>query len=94
LAGFGWWEELGSSVCGVEADLPGGVVDGAVVVAAEEDEIVEGGDAVVEPVDDVVGVAHHGWSGAAGERAVDVAADQGPPDRGGDEPVGAPDVEV
>jgi hypothetical protein len=39
-SGFGGWEELGSSVVG-EACLPGGVVDGAVVVAAQEDEVVE-----------------------------------------------------
>jgi hypothetical protein len=63
-------------------------------MTTDEHEVVEGGAAVVEPVDDVVGVAHHRGPGAAGERAVDVAADQGPPDRGGDEPVGAPDVEV
>jgi hypothetical protein len=40
LSGFGGWEELGLSVVG-EADLPGGVVEGAVVVAAEQDEVVE-----------------------------------------------------
>jgi hypothetical protein len=57
-------------------------------------EVVQGGGAAEEPVDDVVGVAHHRGPGAARERAVDVAADQGPPDRGGDEPVGAADVEV
>ena len=45
------------------------------------------------PVDDVVGVAHHRGSGAAGERAVPVAADQGPPQRWGDQAVGAADVE-
>ena len=38
-SGSGWWEELGSLVVGVEADLPGGVVDDSVVVSAEEDEV-------------------------------------------------------
>jgi hypothetical protein len=70
------------------------VVDDPVVVPAEEHEVVEGVGAAEDPVDDVVGVAHHRGPGAAGERAVHVAADQGPPDGGGDEPVGAPDVEV
>jgi hypothetical protein len=47
---------------GVDADLPGRVVDDAVVVAAEQDE-VDGGVAVVGPVSDVVGVAHDRWPG-------------------------------
>ena len=63
------------------------------VLAAEQDEVGQRGRAAVGPVDDVVGVAHRGWSGAAGERAVLVAQDQGDPDRGGDEAVGAADVE-
>ena len=79
VPGFGWWEELGSAVVGIQADLPGGVVDDAVVVAAEQDEVVQGGRPVVGPVHDVVGVAHHRGLGAAGEGAVPVAADQGPP---------------
>jgi len=33
------------------------VVDGGVVFAAEEDQVDEGGDTTVGPVDDVVGVA-------------------------------------
>ena len=86
-AGFLGWEELGSAVGRVEPDLPGGVVDDAVVVAAEQDQVRQGRDAAVGPVDDVVGVGHHRGSGAAGERAVVVAADQGPPDRRGDQPV-------
>jgi hypothetical protein len=36
-----WWEELGSVVVGVEADLPGGVVDDAVVLAAEQHQVRE-----------------------------------------------------
>ena len=51
------------------------------------------GGAAVDPVDDVVGVAHRGWSGAAGEGAVPVAQDQGDPDGRGDQPGGAADVE-
>jgi hypothetical protein len=38
-AGLGGWEELGSPVV-AEADLPGGVVEGAVVVAAEQHQVV------------------------------------------------------
>ena len=38
--------------------------------------------AAVDPVGDVVGVAHHRWSGAAGEGAVLVTGDQGVPDAG------------
>ena len=68
-------------------------MDGAVVVAAEQDEVEDGGLAVVGPVDDVVGVAHEGWPGAAGEGAVGVAADQGGPEGGGNEAVGPADVE-
>ena len=63
------------------------------VFAAEQDEVVEGGLAAVGPVDDVVGVAHHGWAGAAGEGAVVVAGDQGAPQGRGDESCGAGDVE-
>ena len=48
---------------------------------------------MVGPVHDVVGVAHDRGFGAAGEGAVPVAADQGPPQRRGDQPVGAADVE-
>ena len=81
MAGLGRWEELGSAVVGVDPDLPGGVVDDPVVLAAEEDEVVELGLAAVGPVGDVVGVAHRGGSGAAGEGAVLVAADDCPPER-------------
>ena len=42
---------------------------------------------------DVVGVAHQGWSVAAGERAVPVADHEGGPDREGDQSFGAADVE-
>jgi hypothetical protein len=43
-------------VVGVEADFPGGVVDDAVVVSAQEDEVVDPGFAAGEPGGDVVGV--------------------------------------
>ena len=93
VAGLGRGEELGSSVVGVDPDLPGGVVDDSVVVAAQQDHVLQAGFAAVGPVGDVVGVAHDRGPGAAGEGAVGVAADQGPPDRRGDEAVGAADVE-
>ena len=92
-SGFGWWQEFGHRVVGIDADLPGGVVDDAVMVATQEHEVVEFRLAAVCPVSDVVGVAHHRGSSAAGERAVLVAQDQGDPDRGGDESLGAADVE-
>ncbi|HET9840764.1 MAG TPA: hypothetical protein VFQ01_02065, partial [Nocardioides sp.] len=68
-------------------------MDDSVVVSAEQDEVLEFGVAAVEPVDDVVGVAHDRWSGAAGERAVGVAQDQGDPDGEGDQSSGSADVE-
>src|SRR3954453_4781619 len=68
----GGWEELGSVVGGVEADFPGGGVDDRVVVAAQEHEVVQGGDAAVGPVLDVVGVAGDRGPAAGGERAVPV----------------------
>src|SRR4029077_18639176 len=80
----GWWFELGSSIRGVEAYLPGCVVDDAVVMSAEQGEVVEGGLSTDCPMHDVVGVAHQGWSSAGGEGAVSVAEDQGGPGRGGD----------
>ena len=92
-AAGGGGRNSGLPVVGVEADLPGGVVDDAVVLAAEQDEVVQAGRAAVGPVDDVVGVAHHGWAGAAGEGAVVVAGDQGAPQGRGDESCGAADVE-
>jgi hypothetical protein len=88
-----WWSVFGSSVVPVESYLPGGVVDGAVVVAAEQGEVVEGGVAAVGPVGEVVGVAHQGWAGAAGEGAVLVAGHEGGPQGGGDQAVGAAEVE-
>ena len=89
----GWWFEFGSSIRGVEACLPGCVVDDAVVMAAEQGEVVELGWAAVDPVGEVVGVAHEGWSSAGGEGAVSVAEDQGGPDRGGDRSAEAAHVE-
>ncbi len=63
------------------------------VVAAEQHEVVERGDAAVDPVPDVMGVAHHRRAGAAGKGAVGLARHEGSPDRGGDEPAVAADVE-
>ena len=40
-----------------------------------------------------MGVAHEGWPVTAGERTVCVSDGQGGPDGGGDQPVGAADVE-
>jgi hypothetical protein len=68
-------------------------VDDPVVVPAQQDEVGQARGSVVGPVHDVVGVAHDRWFGAAGERAVPVPADQGPPQRRGDQAVGAADVE-
>src|SRR4051794_2585996 len=92
-AGFGWWPEFGFSVLGIDADFPWGVVGDAVVVSAEQDEVVEVGLAAGCPVSDVVGVAHRRWSVAAGERTVSVADDQGGPDPSGDGSSGAAHVE-
>jgi hypothetical protein len=72
------------SVVGTEAYLPRGVVDGPVVVAAEEGEVVDRRLATVRPVAEVVGVAQGGWTVAGREGAVAVAGDQGGPDGGGD----------
>jgi hypothetical protein len=68
-------------------------VDEAVVVPAEQDQVGQGRRAAVGPVLEVVGVAHQGWSGAAGESAVPVADHEGFPDGGGDQTLLASDVE-
>ena len=81
------------SVVGVEAYLPGGVVDDAVVSAAQEGEVIQCRVAAVGPVGEVVGVAHDWWSGAGGEGAVPVAEDEGGPLGGGDQASEASDVE-
>jgi hypothetical protein len=49
----GGWEEVGQAVGG-EPDGPFGVVDDAVVVAAEQNRVVQAGRSAVGPVDDVV----------------------------------------
>jgi hypothetical protein len=46
----GWWGELGVVVCGVDPDLPGGVVEDPVVVAAHEHQVGQLGGASVGPV--------------------------------------------
>jgi hypothetical protein len=40
-AGFGWWEEFGFAVVGLDSDFPRRMVDDAVVVSAQQHEIVE-----------------------------------------------------
>jgi hypothetical protein len=80
-------------VVGVDPDLPRCGVDDRVVMAAEQDEVVQGGGAAVDPVHDVVGVAGDRWAGAAGEGAVSVAGDQRQPEAVGDQPGGAAGVE-
>ena len=47
------------------------------VGAAEQDQVVQGGDATVRPVDDVVGVGPLWRDSATGERAAVVALVQG-----------------
>ena len=69
------------------------MMDDPVVMAAQEGEVVELRLTAVDPVEDVVGVAHGRWSGAAGERAVSVADDEGGPDRGGDQAAEPAEVE-
>src|SRR3954454_2926711 len=79
----GWWGEGGEAVVG-DGDCPGGVVDEAVVVPAEQHEVGEGGGSAVCPEPDVVGVAPGGWDVAAGECAVLVAGGQRAADAEGD----------
>src|SRR6476620_191500 len=81
----GWWFEFGLSVGGVESYLPGCVVDGAVMVAAQQGEIVEARFAARYPVGEVVGLSHQGWPVAGGEGAVSVADHEGGPEGGGDQ---------
>ena len=63
------------------------------VVAAEQDGVVEVGGAAVGPVVDVVGVAPARWSVAAGEGAAAVAQHEGASERAGDEAALSADVE-
>jgi hypothetical protein len=89
----GWWEELGVVVVRVDSDVPGGGVDQGVVVAAEQDQVGQGGGAAVGPVVDVVGVAGDRWAGAAREGAVSVAGEQCVPEAVGDQSGRAAGVE-
>src|SRR4051794_27775262 len=68
-------------------------MEDAVVLAADQDKVVQAGGTAVGPGDDVVGVAHPGGTGAAGERAVPVPSDDGPPQGGSDESRSTSDVE-
>jgi hypothetical protein len=69
-AGFGWWEEFGFAVVGIEPDFPRGVVDHPVMMPAQQHEVLELRLPAEDPVEDVVGVAHDRGPVAAGERAV------------------------
>jgi hypothetical protein len=68
-------------------------VQGAVVVAAEQDHVVQGGGSAVGPVVDVVGVAVGGGAGAAGVDAAAVSDAEGFELGGCGESVGSSDVE-
>ena len=61
----------------VGSDVPAAFVDGAVVVAAEEEAVGEVGLAALGPGDEVVGVGVDGWAVAAGESASAIAGGEG-----------------
>ena len=70
--------------CGLEecdavvfADGPFAVVDGCVVQRADGDGVINVGGTTVEPFDNVVDLAVHGWHGAAGGLAALVAGEDG-----------------
>src|SRR5439155_8246228 len=63
---------------GVEVDGPAAFVDEGVMVAAEKDQVGQGGGAAGGPGVDVVAVGPFGWAVAAGEAAAAVAQHQGP----------------
>jgi hypothetical protein len=88
----GGWDEFWESVL-VEADVSAAVVDAAVMMPTEQDEVAQGGVAAVGPVCDVVGVAPCWGAGAAGEGAATVAHDECGVLCGGDGAVFAADVE-
>jgi hypothetical protein len=69
------------------------VVDDAMMMSAEQCEIVESGFAAGYPMDDVVRVKHHRWPSAPGEAAVPVAQHERHPERSGDQASEASDVE-
>jgi hypothetical protein len=52
-------------------------VDHSVVVGAQKDHVCQVGQPAVAPVDDVVGVASAGWSGASAVDAAAVASVEG-----------------
>ena len=85
----GWWRVADGCLVGVEpgggdeagyavghGDGPAAGVVFAVVLAAEQDEVVGVGGSAVGPGGDVVGLAPGGGSGAAGERAAAVPRGQ------------------
>src|SRR5690606_847852 len=78
---------------GVEVDAPVSFVDFAVVVSAEQEQVVDVGAAAVPPGQEVVGVGPGGGGGAAGPAAAAVAGLQGFAHPGGDEAVVASDLQ-
>ena len=91
-------DDVGDAVV-AEIDSPAvgvGVVagfDDAVVVGADECQILKRGVAACPPGDEVVGVAADGWGVAAGEDASGVSLFEGCADGWGDEALGASDVQ-
>ena len=85
--------QCGGSTVGGESDLPGRVVNRAVMVPAQEHQIRQRRGAAVDPVADVMGMSHHRRPGAAGEGAVPIASHERGPDRRGDESVGAAHIQ-
>jgi hypothetical protein len=77
----------------IAGDGPAGFVGVPVVVAAEQDHVVDVGVAAVGPVPDVVGVAPLGWAVSAAGDVATVAGVEGPPLGGGGEAVGAAQVQ-
>lgn len=77
-------------------DVPGAVAvgfDDAVVVRAQQGQVVQRGRPLGPPGADGVGLAVGRWPVAAGEGAALVAGIEGGPDPGGDEAVGSADIE-
>ena len=87
----GWWVELRDAVAHVDA--PVGMVDEAVVAAAQRNTIVAAGEAVVGPVNNVVDVAPASGHETAREGAATITQDHCAANRRGDGAAGAPDVQ-
>ena len=87
----GGWQEFGDAVG--YADGPVGVVDGAVVVAAQKCQVFQCGRPAVLPLDDVVNLADRVGPVAAGEGAVFVALYHCAADGGRNRAGGLADIE-